>query len=179
MGGSLLTPKHIYQHASSFWACDLNQRFFFCFFHWLVFSVISFPTYHNLFLNSIVPFFHLKANQFVCFDLCLCAPRLHHIHHSLGSLPKFYVATLRVDTSGRSWRKGTEEGKGMCEREKKEKVTRKSSSQFSSQLWGLIMLLMSLRIARGEKRLRLWLSSCAYQVVLSHVAGKQKTSQSD
>lgn len=68
----------------------------------------------------------------------------------------------------------------MCVRKKKkEKETRKSSSQFSSQLRGLITLLMSLRIARGEKRLRFWLSSCAYQVFLSHVAGKQKTFQSN
>lgn len=107
VGGSLLTPKHICQHASSFWARHPNQSFFVFFF-----SVIFLLTYHDLCLNSIVPVFQLKANQFVYFDLCLCAPRLHHIHHRLGSLPKFYVATLRVDISGGGCRKGTEEGKG-------------------------------------------------------------------
>lgn len=180
MGGFLFTPKHICQHASSFWACVTQIKvLFFC----------ALACYQCYFLPSTqwfisklhcTFFFQLKANQFPCFDLCLCAPQLHHIHHSPGSLPKFYAATLRVDISGRGWRGGKKGGKGMCVRKKKkEKETRKSSSQFSSQLRGLITLLMSLRIARGEKRLRLWLSSCAYQVFLSHVAGKQKTFQSN
>lgn len=142
VGGFLFTPKHICQHASSFWACVTQIKvLFFC-------ALACFQCYFlpstQWFISKLhcTFFFQLKANQFPCFDLCLCAPQLHHIHHSPGSLPKFYAATLRVDISGRGWRGGKKGGKGMCVRKKKRKkkqenhpVNSARSSEVSLHCW--------------------------------------------
>lgn len=139
---SVDTQAHLSARKFFLSVCDPNQSIVVVFLRGLVFSVIFFLPHNGLFLNSIVPFFQLKANQFPCFDLCLCAPQLHHIHHSPGSLPKFYAATLRVDISGRGWRGGKKGGKGMCVRKKKRKkkqenhpVNSARSSEVSLHCW--------------------------------------------